>query len=122
MIGLRQFAVDFITVAPLGVLCAVIVGLIQFRKSIRISAETKVFLAMLLAFLPFFIVGTFTGIAIDQWRHAIDLSVILAVIAACLAGILLTCRKTPTFTVIILGITAFGMIPTLSTFLEFQGV
>jgi hypothetical protein len=121
-IGIRQFVFDFITFAPLAVLCAIGVGLIQYRKSIAMAEDTKLFLMMLASFLPFLIIGTFSNIAIDCWRHAIELSVILSILTACLAGILLTCRKSMVFTVIVLGITACGMIPTLSTFFEFQGV
>jgi len=122
IISIGQFTFDFITLAPLAILVVAIVGLIQYRKLVKWSNETRLYLLMLSSFVPFLIIGAFTNLTVDPWRHALDLSVILAIVAACLAGIVLTAKKSMLFIVVIMGLVGLGMIPTLSTFFELQGV
>ena len=117
-----EFLYIYLSPATLGIACVAIAGLLQYRREIIVKEETKLSLLMFISFMPALAIGTFTNLAFEMSRHAADLSTVVAIVTACLAGIVLTSHKSKLLTIVIIGIVSIGTVPTLATWFGVQGI
>ena len=121
VITFMNFIFSFVTMATLGILIISIAGIIQYRKEMKMTNGTQTFLWIIACFIPPMAIMAFTEVMVAPARSCADMSTMIAIIAACLAGILLTHKKSMMLTGIILLLVGIGMVPTLATWFGLVG-
>jgi len=99
---------------------------LKWRKEIVIGNQTRVFLLILVSMIialggGVFLISMFWFNSVDiLWfnRITLDLSTVIAIITACLAGIIIQSKKSPAFNALIFVLLGIGVIPTLIYWLK----
>lgn len=115
---LTRFMFAYLSPATLAILGASAIGLYLYRKRLEWTQETKLFLVALSCFAVVLIPGAFIAISPDPARLALDLATILAIITACLAGKILSLKRTKPLMIGTFAIIATSMIPVLSLWFQ----
>jgi len=95
------------------ILCLSIAALIMYRKKLMLTRSSKLFIVALACFAIVLLPASFTQLSDYAYRQALDLSSILAIATACLAGVAMTVDKTKLFTSIVIVLVICGSIPHL---------
>lgn len=118
-LALKDFIIDHLRITTLMIL-AVSIGLIAWkRKVFGIRRETKLFIAMLLCLIAILVPLTFTGIHPDPRRGGIDLATMVAILTACLVGVIWHNNRNMGYG--LLSVALIGAIPTLVLWFNYQG-
>ena len=118
-LALWDFITDHLRTTTLLIL-VVSTGLIIWkRKSFTVRRETKLFIAMLLCLIAILVPLTFTGIHPDPRRGGIDLATMIAILTACLVGVVWHNNRRAGYG--LLSVALIGAIPTLVLWFNYQG-
>jgi len=103
----------------LTILCLSIAALVMHRKKLVLTYSSKLFVTVLACFVAVLIPAAFTNISDFSYRQALDLSSVLAIITACLAGIAITFDRTKLFTCICIVLVVCGSVPHLLSWFSY---
>jgi len=92
-VSLFQFVRLNLGYVTTGLLCLAGYGYITVRKQIQLSTETKLFGLLLLCFVLPLSVGMFLNISASSARMALDLASIIALLVACMLGVLIERKR-----------------------------
>ncbi len=110
-----EYIIEYLSPATLAILIASVIGLIIYRKKVKWSSETKLFIGILSCFGAATLIGSLSGLVPAPVRLMLDSSTLFAIVAGCLAGVLLVTIKSRIFTCTILAVIVIGIVPTMTT-------
>ena len=110
---LDNFLVERLGLTTLTILVVSLIGVIIYRKKIHLDTNAKLFVTLITIFAAVMATVTFTGISAEPLRTSTDLATLLAVLATCLAGLVLQADKRRLLSPAIILVTVIGVTATL---------
>ena len=115
-----QFIGQFLSPTTFMLLCLAVCGYFRLRKRITFSLTEKWFGIIILCFIIPLSAVTFTNFGGVSVRTASDLATLIALLTACLIGVLIKVARGKWFAYTIAGVTLVGTSSTLATWLSFN--